>query len=99
MRPPVEERRCHLGIAEDRYPFTELQVGGDDDTIQWRQLPNDLSCGSISLLLDQRVDQIDELPIPAFGLHVMVFDAEYGDWQLPIHKRCAITQRTGFAFQ
>ncbi len=31
MRYPVQERGCHLGIAEDRDPFTELQVGGDDD--------------------------------------------------------------------
>lgn len=31
MRHPVEERGCHLGIPEDRDPFTELQVGGDDD--------------------------------------------------------------------
>lgn len=31
MRDPVEERGCHLGIAEDRDPFTELQVSGDDD--------------------------------------------------------------------
>ena len=32
MGNPVEERGCHLGIAEDRDPFPELQVGGDDDT-------------------------------------------------------------------
>ena len=31
MCHPVEERGCHLGIAEDGDPFTELQVGGDDD--------------------------------------------------------------------
>ena len=31
VRHPVEERGCHLGIAEDADPFTELQVGGDDD--------------------------------------------------------------------
>ena len=31
MRHPVEEGGCHLGIAEDGDPFTELQVGGDDD--------------------------------------------------------------------
>ena len=31
MRHPVEERGCLLGIAEDGDPFTELQIGGDDD--------------------------------------------------------------------
>ena len=31
MCHPVEERGCHLGTAEDGDPFTELQVGGDDD--------------------------------------------------------------------
>ena len=31
MRHPVQQRGCHLGIAEDGDPFTELQVGGDDD--------------------------------------------------------------------
>ena len=31
MCHPVEERGCHLGIAEDGDPFTELQVGDDDD--------------------------------------------------------------------
>ena len=28
---PVEESGGHLGIAEDRWPFAEGQVGGDDD--------------------------------------------------------------------
>jgi hypothetical protein len=27
---PVEERRGHLGVAEDGEPFAEGQVGGDD---------------------------------------------------------------------
>ena len=31
MRHPVEERSCHFGITEDGDPFTELQVGGDND--------------------------------------------------------------------
>ena len=31
MRNPVEERGCHLGVPEDRDPFTELQIGSDDD--------------------------------------------------------------------
>ena len=28
---PVEERCGHLGVAEDRGPFAEGEVGGDDD--------------------------------------------------------------------
>ena len=31
VRDAIQERGCHLGIAEDSDPFTELQVGGDDD--------------------------------------------------------------------
>ena len=31
MGEPVEERRGHLGIPEDRRPLTETEVGGDDD--------------------------------------------------------------------
>ena len=27
----VEERRGHLGVAEDRGPFAEAEIGGDDD--------------------------------------------------------------------
>ena len=32
MRDAIQERGCHLGIAEDRDPFPELQIGRDDDT-------------------------------------------------------------------
>ena len=28
---PIEQRGGHLGVAEDGGPFTERQVGGDDD--------------------------------------------------------------------
>ena len=31
MGQAVEERRGHLGVAEDGRPFSEGQVGGDDD--------------------------------------------------------------------
>ncbi len=31
MREAVEQRGGHLGLAEDSGPFTEAQVGGDDD--------------------------------------------------------------------
>ena len=28
----IQKRGCHLGVIEDRDPFAELQIGGDDDT-------------------------------------------------------------------
>ena len=31
MGQPIEERGCHLGVAEDGRPFAEAEVGGDDD--------------------------------------------------------------------
>ncbi len=31
MRQAIEERGGHLGVAEDRRPLAEAQVGGDDD--------------------------------------------------------------------
>jgi hypothetical protein len=31
MGEPVEQRRGHLGVAEDGCPFAEAQIGGDDD--------------------------------------------------------------------
>ena len=31
MGEAVEQGRGHLGVAEDGGPFTEAQVGGDDD--------------------------------------------------------------------
>lgn len=31
MRYPVQKCRCHLGIAKDRHPFSELQVCCDDN--------------------------------------------------------------------
>ena len=31
MREPVEQRGCHLGVTEDTWPFTEGQIGRDDD--------------------------------------------------------------------
>jgi len=31
MREPIEQRGRHLGVAEDGRPFSEGEVGGDDD--------------------------------------------------------------------
>lgn len=92
MRNPVEKCCCHLCIPEDRDPFAELKVGGDDHAgflieladeveqqrtaglwkrditqlvddhaVQWCKLPDDLPGISISLLFDQRIDQIDRV--------------------------------------
>ena len=32
MCEPIEQRCCHLCVAEDLSPFTEAEVGRDDDT-------------------------------------------------------------------
>ncbi len=32
MGDPVKKRRRHFGVTKDRDPFTELQIGGNDDT-------------------------------------------------------------------
>ncbi len=29
---PIEQRRGHLGVAEDTGPFTEAEIGRNDDT-------------------------------------------------------------------
>jgi len=31
VREPIERRRGHLGVPEDARPFTESEIGGDDD--------------------------------------------------------------------
>ena len=31
MGEAVEQCRCHFGVAKDRGPFAEAEVGGDDD--------------------------------------------------------------------
>ena len=31
MGEPIEQRRRHLGVAEDGRPFAEAEVGGDGD--------------------------------------------------------------------
>jgi hypothetical protein len=31
MRESIQQRGGHLGVAEDARPFTEGEVGGDDD--------------------------------------------------------------------
>jgi len=31
MGEPIEQRRRHLGVAEDGRPLAEAEVGGDDD--------------------------------------------------------------------
>ena len=31
VRNPVQKCRCHFGIAKDRHPLPELQIGCNDD--------------------------------------------------------------------
>ena len=31
MREAIEQGRCHFGIAEDARPFSEGEIGGDDN--------------------------------------------------------------------
>ena len=42
MRNPVEKRGCHLGVPEDRDPFAELQVGGDDNAGLFIELADEM---------------------------------------------------------
>jgi len=51
MGDPVEQRRRHFGITKDRHPFTELQIGGNDDTG----------------LLIELADQVEEKRSSGFG--------------------------------
>ena len=39
---PIEQRGGHLGIAEHRHPFAELEIGGDDDTGGFIQLADQM---------------------------------------------------------
>ena len=38
----VEERRGHLGVAKDRGPFAEAEVGGDDDAGAFVELAQEM---------------------------------------------------------
>lgn len=59
VRQAVEQRRRHLGIAEDGGPFLEVQIGGDDDRCPLvktadqmeEQLPAGLREGQVSQLI------------------------------------------------
>jgi hypothetical protein len=58
----VEERRCHLGVAEDCGPFAEGEVGGDDDRRLFvepadpveEELAADLGEGQVAELIQDR---------------------------------------------
>ncbi len=74
---PVEERGCHLCIAEHAWPFAEGQVGGDDDrgalielTDQVEQkLTAGLRKGQITQLIqDQEVEAGDQVSGSALPL-------------------------------
>ena len=38
----VKQCRCHLGITEDRRPFAEGQIGGDDDGCAFVELADEM---------------------------------------------------------
>ena len=45
---PVEERGGHLGIAEDRDPFGEAEVGRDDEGCLFVELADEMDEGGIA---------------------------------------------------
>ena len=53
MGEPIEERGCHLGIAEDTVPFAEGQVVCDDDRGPFIQL---VRMARAQLIQDQEVE-------------------------------------------
>ena len=70
MRETIEQRGSHLGIAKDAGPFSERQVGGDDDRGSFIELADEmeqelaacLSEGQIpQLIQDQEVEAGDEI--------------------------------------
>ena len=78
MCEPVEERGCHLCITEDAWPFTEGEVGGDNDRGAFIELADQMEqeltaglCeGQIAQLVeDQEVETGDQIggPALAFG--------------------------------
>lgn len=48
MGEGIEQRRCHLGIAEDGSPFAEAESGGDDVKTGSRSAPIKLSAATKS---------------------------------------------------
>ena len=76
MRNPVQERGCHLGIhcptgdckanlpkgAGDRDPFTELQVGGDDDAGFLIELADEVEQERAARLWKRDVTQLVRCP-------------------------------------
>jgi len=80
MRPPVEERGCHLGIAEDGDPFTEFQVRCDDDAGLLVERADEMEQQRAAGLWERNVSQLvdddtiqwcqlpDDLPGIALGL-------------------------------
>jgi hypothetical protein len=76
MGQTVEERGGHLCITEDAGPFTERQVGGDDDGCPLieaadqmeEELPAGLGEGQVAELVeDQEVEAAEEIGQPALS--------------------------------
>jgi len=58
MGEAIEQRGGHLGIAEDRGPVAEAQIGGDDDTGSLVELAEEME--------QQRATQGTERQVAAF---------------------------------
>ena len=69
MSETVEQRRGHLGVAEDGWPFAEGEVGGDDDRGSLvepaheveEQLPAGLGEGQVAELVEDDEDAVQPL--------------------------------------
>jgi len=60
VRQPVEQRRGHLGIAEDGGPFREAQVGGDHHACALVQLRQQVEQQRAARLAERQVTELIE---------------------------------------
>ena len=91
MRDVIQEGGCHFGIAEDRDPFPELQIGGYDDTGLLVELADQMEEQRAAGLGERDVVQLvdddavqgrelpDDLPGIAFGLFLPSRDISFGN--------------------
>ncbi len=81
MRHPVQQRRCHLGIAKDGDPFAELKVGCDDDAGLLIELTDEVKQqrparfreGNISQLINDDTICLGHLPDQFPGVSLCLF--------------------------
>ena len=58
MGEPIKQRSGHLGIAEDRRPFAEAQIGGDDDTGAFVELAHQVEEERSTRGAEQQIPQL-----------------------------------------